>query len=82
MVQKWAIFIISSWEATVRKDADVKEHDEGIASAIAEERSLRDALCSRSFPDEIVKIGHGSNMGSSQKVTSEKAEIANFATKQ
>jgi len=26
--------------------------------------------------------GHGSNMGSSQKVTSEKAEIANFATKQ
>ena len=51
-----AIFIISSWEATVRKEADVKEHDEGIAPAIAEERSLTDALCSRSFPDEIVKI--------------------------
>ena len=40
----------------MRKDADVKEHDEGIAPAIAEERSLTDALCSRSFPEEIVKI--------------------------
>jgi len=30
-------FIISSGEATMRKEADVKEHNEGIASAIAEE---------------------------------------------
>ena len=51
-----AIFTISSLESTVRKDADVKDRDEGIASAISEERSLTDALCSWSIPDEIVKI--------------------------
>ncbi len=51
-----AIFIISSQESAVRKDADVKDRDEGIASAISEERSLTDALCSRPIPDEIVKV--------------------------
>ena len=59
-------FIISSAEATVRKEADVKEHDEGIAPAIAEERSLTDRLCSRPFPDEIVKIAQiGQRQGNS-----------------
>jgi hypothetical protein len=51
-----AIFIISSEESTERKAADVKDRDEGIESAIFEERSLADALCSRSIPDEIMKI--------------------------
>ena len=54
--KKEAIFTISSQESTERKDADVKDRDEGIASAISEERSLTDALCSRSIPDEIVKV--------------------------
>jgi protein phosphatase len=51
-----ATFTISSEESTERKAADVKDCDEGIASAIFEERSLADALCSRPIPDEIVKI--------------------------
>jgi lipid-A-disaccharide synthase-like uncharacterized protein len=54
--EKKAIFIISSEESIERKAADVKDRDEGIASAIFEERSLADALCSRSIPDEIVKV--------------------------
>jgi uncharacterized protein len=55
-LKKEAIFIISSKESTERKAADVKDRDEGIASAIFEERSLADALCSRPIPDEIVKV--------------------------
>ncbi len=51
-----ATFIISSQESAARKDADVKDRDEGIASAISEERPLADALCSRPIPDEIVKV--------------------------
>jgi hypothetical protein len=51
-----AIFIISSEESTERKAADVKDRDEGIESAIFEERSLADALCSRPIPDEILQV--------------------------
>ena len=40
----------------MRKDADAKDRDEGIASAISEDRSLTDALCSWPIPDEIVKV--------------------------
>lgn len=54
-----ATFIISSEESAERKAADVEDRDEGIASAISEERSLTDALCSRPIPDEIMKVaGH------------------------
>ena len=52
MIHRWeqekeAIFTISSQQSAERKVADVKARDEGIASAISEERSLTDALCSR-----------------------------------
>ncbi len=53
---KRATFIISSRESAERKAADVKDRDEGIASAILKERSLTDALCSRPIPDEIMKV--------------------------
>ncbi len=56
IIEKLATFIISSRESAERKAADVKDRDEGIASAISEERSLTDALCSRPIPDEIMKV--------------------------
>ena len=40
----------------MRKDADAKDRDEGIVSTILKERSLTDALCSRSIRDVIVKV--------------------------
>ena len=40
----------------MREDADVKDRDEGIASAISEERTLTDALRSRSTPVEMMKV--------------------------
>jgi hypothetical protein len=54
---KPAIFIISSQKRTERKEADVKDRDEAIALAIAEERSLTDRLfAAGSLPDEIMKV--------------------------
>ena len=55
-----ATFIIWSQESAERKAADVKDRDEGIASAILKERSLTDALCSRPIPDEIMKVAENS----------------------
>ena len=49
-------FTISSQLSAERKAADLKDRDKGIASAISEERSLADALCSRPMPGEIVKV--------------------------
>ena len=49
-----ATFIISSRESAERKAADVKDRDEGIASAISEERSLTECSFAASrFPNEI-----------------------------
>ena len=65
MVENVAIFTISSQQSAERKAADVRDRDEGIASAISEERSLTDALCSRPMPDETVKVAENvaSRMG-------------------
>ena len=52
-----AIFVISSQEPAKRKEVDVKDRDEGIALAIAEERSLTDApLQPAGLSDEITKV--------------------------
>ena len=52
-----APFITSSQESAERKGVDVKDRNEGIALAIAEERSLTDAPLQRAgLSDEIMKV--------------------------
>ena len=64
-----AIFVISSQEPAERKEVDVKDRDEGIALAIAEERSLTDApLQPVGLSDEIMKVA-ANNEADSQKLS-------------